>query len=1347
MKMKTLALGCVGAFLGGICAAGVENGFYKYTNYNPDLPENKPSAADFASPQGYAKPQTWWHWLNGNVSRQGIENDLKEMSDKGYGLARIFHIADKIEGPITFNSPEWFETFTFANETAKKYGMELGIHNCDGWSEAGGPWITPAESMKELTWTLTRLQGDGKELTISLPKPVTKEKYYEEIGVWAWPAKRPSVLAMGKAGFKAYASTPYNNAKEADLPKLFDGARKAFIPVSYEKSADKTQYCGVTVEFEKPFEAAGAFMEIAWMYELPINIFLETSDDGKTFEKVCEVKFKQGDAQINFAPRKAKFWRIVRYQSKIPSERVNRGVVKEHELALSEFELLAPNETSRSGSCIDNLYGKAGIVEKGGLAQESDYDIDPKLILKPEEVQNLSGKTAQDGTLKWTVPQGEWVIMRAGFTTTGKTVHPATKGGKGLEVDKFEPAFVEHHFNSYDKKMIEAAGPLAGNVFTVIETDSWEAGHQNWTQKFPEYFKAQNGYDIFSWMPVFAGECMVSVQTTENFLRDLRGTFSKLIMDNFYGTMARMTHKYGLKYETEGASGVYMRNTMNSFREADYPMTEVWQEPRRAGVVDNVRKMRIYEVFSTANFYGKKYVTCEALTSRKGNWAETPWVMKGTADTLLMAGTNIAVFHSYTHQPDETYPGWQMNPWGVSQNRKTVWWPISKDWFSYIGRNQYMLQKGKYEAKILYLFSDEVPSGQTGFGLNGNYNYDIIEGDGVRNFLRVEGGLLTSPGKMKYGVLVISPNTTIKLETLEKMKEYLEAGATLAAYAKPAFCPSLRGGKAADKEWTKLADELYGDGKKSVRKIGKGKFYVAYTPDEVVAALGIKEDFVCELTKGSSDDILYMRRGFDDGSEWFWVLNSDSKNAKNGVMSFDVTGKGVAIWYPETGKTEKAPAYVEKDGRTVLPLNLKQMEGVFVVFDGKPAANAVTKVSVNGTELYPDLPKSEQIDNTKISENFTMIFSASPSAERKLSDAKSSGIISQSNENFALYPEQMHIKMSDNNRACAGVSVGQNSVAVFEHGAGFFNSVLVYDEAVPENARIAVVYADNVPSLYINGKFVAKAQKSSNRKVHPADSLRLSFNGQAWNYALKPAILNPTEIAADFKSAAVSPSSLPQAPHLFADANGKIGAEFFAQGAVSIVSEGKESVLKADKVKPAFEINAPFAVTFDTKFRGPEGEQTFDALKSWTESANPAIKHYSGLAKYSKRLKLSKADLPANSKIYLEIDKVGEVAELRINGERVGTMWRPPYSLEVTNFLKEGDNTIEIVVGNTWVNRCLYEAGMPKQDRLTWANTMDVHYPDLSKTKASDYFPWRDGPLPSGLIGGMRLKYSSIVMQ
>ncbi|MDR0902001.1 MAG: hypothetical protein LBM92_04440 [Opitutaceae bacterium] len=205
---------------------------------------------------------------------------------------------------------------------------------------------------------------------------------------------------------------------------------------------------------------------------------------------------------------------------------------------------------------------------------------------------------------------------------------------------------------------------------------------------------------------------------------------------------------------------------------------------------------------------------------------------------------------------------------------------------------------------------------------------------------------------------------------------------------------------------------------------------------------------------------------------------------------------------------------------------------------------------------------------------------------------------------------------------------------------------------------------------------------------------------------------------------------------------GKIAAEFAAPGKLEITRrDGTRATLAADAVPAPRPGPGPFAVTFDPKWGAPAGPQQFAKLTSWTESADPGIRHYSGLAVYKKTLSVPAAELAPGTRVYLEIEEVREVAGVFINGKSAGTLWRPPYRLDVTGHIKAGQNALEIKVAGTWVNRCLYDATLPESERLTWANSMRTHYPDPATVKPSNY-PWKHGPLPSGLIGEMRLVYT-----
>ena len=110
---------------------------------------------DFKNPPLSAGPYVWWHWMGSNISKDGITKDLESMKASGIGGAIIFNLTSAVmsyEAPtknlpfpdITYRSPTWWKMLKFATSEARRLGLELGMHNCVGYSATGGPWVTPA---------------------------------------------------------------------------------------------------------------------------------------------------------------------------------------------------------------------------------------------------------------------------------------------------------------------------------------------------------------------------------------------------------------------------------------------------------------------------------------------------------------------------------------------------------------------------------------------------------------------------------------------------------------------------------------------------------------------------------------------------------------------------------------------------------------------------------------------------------------------------------------------------------------------------------------------------------------------------------------------------------------------------------------------------------------------------------------------------------------------------------------------------------------------------------------------------------------------------------------------------
>jgi hypothetical protein len=141
----------------------------------------------FLRPPQVAKPQTWWHWCNGNITAEGITKDLEELAEKGVAGVQIFNVAPgNPPGPILFMSPEWHELFKHAVKEANRLGLEVCVHNCAGWSSSGGPWIKPEYAMQRLTWSEVKVEGPQR-FDAELPQPPTEADFYRDIAVLAFP--------------------------------------------------------------------------------------------------------------------------------------------------------------------------------------------------------------------------------------------------------------------------------------------------------------------------------------------------------------------------------------------------------------------------------------------------------------------------------------------------------------------------------------------------------------------------------------------------------------------------------------------------------------------------------------------------------------------------------------------------------------------------------------------------------------------------------------------------------------------------------------------------------------------------------------------------------------------------------------------------------------------------------------------------------------------------------------------------------------------------------------------------------------------------------------------------------
>jgi len=154
--------------------------------------KNTLSEESFKNPPAEFKPRTWFHAMSGNMTKAGLTKDLEAIERVGIGGILLFNISQGIpNGPVKYNSPEHHEMLKHAAAECERLGLSFGVHNCDGWSSSGGPWVTPEQSMKMVVWSETITSGG--EVKTQLPQPTKREGYYSDIAVLAYPSMKTEI--------------------------------------------------------------------------------------------------------------------------------------------------------------------------------------------------------------------------------------------------------------------------------------------------------------------------------------------------------------------------------------------------------------------------------------------------------------------------------------------------------------------------------------------------------------------------------------------------------------------------------------------------------------------------------------------------------------------------------------------------------------------------------------------------------------------------------------------------------------------------------------------------------------------------------------------------------------------------------------------------------------------------------------------------------------------------------------------------------------------------------------------------------------------------------------------------
>ena len=682
------------------------------------------------------RPETWFHVIGGNASKEGMTADLKAIRDAGFSGIQFFHgqygkasAWDGVAEQIPCLSAKWDSLVTHVADECARFGLTFKMQNCPGWSMSGGPWITPSNAMRKLVYAKDLVRGGADQVRPAVPDIPIPESYRDGDSDWhdiCWIA------------FPA----PIGEGEESQPAVETNGNVRTF---RFAKPATVR-----TLELPSPRHMVGA-----WCYNPDLRIVLKANTD-EGWRTVCDVMCPQGN-----------------WQDGTPiSLACEETVAGEWRLELhSAHSIRLPFARLHSVARFDNWEGLAAHTLRASLR-------------RPYPRQNAASYIPA-GTVRAVRP-GEalphsdsgWIVMRFGHVNMKRRNHPAPKEATGWECDKLDPRGIEASFAGYIGRI--ADGPLKGGKLAGMIVDSWECERQTWTWRMEEYFREINGYDVKRIFPALFGWVVGSPAETGKMLLDWRRTISDLVTKNFYGRMAELAHGKRLSVSYETAFGDIIPGDMLQYwKWCDTPMCEFWHPiapGRMETTFPNFKPVKA--CVSSAHLYGKRRVSAEAFTSMTLSWDENFRDLKGAAIRHFARGVTHLVFHTYTHNPqtDGRVPGTSFGASiGTPFVRGQTWWGFMRPFTDWAAECCEFLERGRPCVDVLRYLGDEFchrPDELEYFPEG--FKCDYLNADVLLNRLDVDDGRFVLPDGMSYSAIwvpedaLVLPAAKARLESLAK---------------------------------------------------------------------------------------------------------------------------------------------------------------------------------------------------------------------------------------------------------------------------------------------------------------------------------------------------------------------------------------------------------------------------------------------------------------------------------------------------------------------------------------------------------------------------------------------------
>jgi hypothetical protein len=890
----------------------------------PDL------VSEFEDPPASSKPWTYWFFYNDHISREGIDLDLAAMKEADIGTALLFtHVSHGGNtGKVKALTPEWWDLVKYAIRRAGEEGIDLGLFNCFGWSQSGGPWNSLEQTMRHLVAPEVQVSGPA-EISMTLPAPAG---FYQDVRVLAFPTPAEDHHRI----LKDMASIS-GKPGSAGLRNLIDGDTSTVWAVPEEALA-KGGSMLIDIRTNIPFPARSLRLYPS-DNQFVVDCELQAKNSQGRFESIRKFQYQRppgggimdigplynGPASISFPALESDHFRLIFKNFSFHPHFGRAG----SQPGFREIEL---SGAFRLDHYVEKQLSKVFPMPQpqwdSYLWEGTNPADDPDLLIPEDRVLDISERM-DNGTLNWSVPGGQWTILRVCMVPTGAINAPVLPEAEGPEIDKLSRKLAFHQFDGFAGRLLGEMPEAARTALKYLVIDSYEKGSQNWTDSLEIPFREAFGYDPIPYLPVLSGRAVGSAERSERFMWDLRRLVADRVSFEYIGGLREISNRHGLKLWVENYGHWGFPGEMLQYGgQADIVSGEFWTR----GTLGSIE---LRAAASSAHTYGKRIVCAESFTSSAPHYISHPWFLKLRGDWSFCEGVNLTLLTEYLHQPyKDRVPG--VNAWfGTAFNRNNTWFSVMDSWVLYEERCNFMLQQGLYVADLAYFIGEDAPkmAGITDPPPPPGHAFDLINGDVIQERLEVRDGRFFLPDGMSYKLLVLPPLDNMRPELLAKIGDMVRAGGCI--YGRPpGHSPSLENYPDADRKVRELAREIWQDCdgvQVTSAELGRGRVFRGLPLDQVLEELGTGPDVIL----AGHPEILWIHRSAPRQDIYF--LSNQREETVSIAPEFRMPDpRQPEFWDAITGSRKKTALFTTTEDGIRVPLALGPRASIFVVFSSPP---------------------------------------------------------------------------------------------------------------------------------------------------------------------------------------------------------------------------------------------------------------------------------------------------------------------------------------------------------------------------------------------------------------------------